>query len=121
MGVELDHIFGSRWLIDELYKLGFCVSYRGITKLKQEVLANQNINDRTKDISSHEIFVQWVADNVDHNLRNIDGKGIFHGMGIITISSSTTEIPPAALPKISRSANMKSSKEVVTDKGFQIS
>ena len=25
LGVELDHIFGSRWLIDELYKLGFRV------------------------------------------------------------------------------------------------
>ena len=40
LGVELDHVFGSRWLIDELYKLGFCVSYREIAKFKQEVVAN---------------------------------------------------------------------------------
>ena len=40
LGVELDHVFGSRWLIDELYKLGFCVSYRQIAKFKQEVVAN---------------------------------------------------------------------------------
>ena len=25
LGVELDHVFGSRWLIDKLYKLGVCV------------------------------------------------------------------------------------------------
>ena len=28
-------------------------------------------------------FVQWSADNVDHNLATLDGKGTFHGMGII--------------------------------------
>ena len=27
-------------------------------------------------------FVQYSADNVDHNTCNIDGKGTFHGMGI---------------------------------------
>ena len=40
LGVQLDHVFGSRWLIDELYKLGFCLSYREITKFKQEDVAN---------------------------------------------------------------------------------
>ena len=28
-------------------------------------------------------FVQRSADNVDHNLATLDGKGTFHGMGII--------------------------------------
>ena len=28
-------------------------------------------------------LVQYVADNVDHNIRTIDGKNTFHGMGII--------------------------------------
>jgi len=27
--------------------------------------------------------VQYIADNVDHNIQTIDGKGTFHGMGII--------------------------------------
>ena len=30
-------------------------------------------------------FVQYVADNVDHNLRTIDGHNMFHGMGIIAM------------------------------------
>ena len=28
-------------------------------------------------------FVQYSADNVDHNSRTLDGTGTFHGMGII--------------------------------------
>ncbi len=32
---------------------------------------------------SQESFVQYVADNADHNLCTLDGKGTFHGMGII--------------------------------------
>ena len=28
-------------------------------------------------------FVQWSADNVDHNLATLDGKRAFHGMGSI--------------------------------------
>ena len=33
-------------------------------------------------------FVQWVANNVDHNIRTLTGKGTFHGMEIIAITSS---------------------------------
>ena len=28
-------------------------------------------------------FVQYVADNVDHNVCTLDGQNTFHGMGII--------------------------------------
>ena len=27
--------------------------------------------------------IQYVADNVDHNICTLDGHGTFHGMGII--------------------------------------
>jgi len=33
-------------------------------------------------------FTQFVADNVDHSNATLDGKGTFHGMGIIAISTS---------------------------------
>ena len=42
-------------------------------------------------------FVQYVADNVDHNVRTIDGMNTFHSMGMIaaTIPSkeSTHRVP----------------------------
>ena len=28
-------------------------------------------------------FVQYVADNVDHNLRTLDGNDTFHWMGLM--------------------------------------
>ena len=27
--------------------------------------------------------IQFVADNMDHNIRTLDGLGTFHGMGVI--------------------------------------
>ena len=30
-------------------------------------------------------FVQYVGDNVDHNIATLNGKGTFHGMGIIAM------------------------------------
>ena len=37
-----------------------------------------------KDISEN-TFVQWVADNIDHNVATMTGKGTFPGMVIIII------------------------------------
>ena len=29
--------------------------------------------------------MQYVADNVDHNVRTLDGRGTFRGMGIVSV------------------------------------
>ena len=72
LGVECDHIFGSKWLINELFQFGISLSY-------------------STDLNHLQIFpqvvTQFVADNVDHIIATIDGKGTFHGMGIIVIST----------------------------------
>ena len=96
------------------------VSYSEIAKFKQEVVANQNMDDVIKDTSSSETFTQWAADNVDHNLRTLDGTGTFHGMGIIAISSSTSKMSPSVPKIMSRSSIMKSSKEVIPGKGIPV-
>jgi len=45
---------------------------------------------------NHE-FVQYACDNVDHNIRTIDGHNTFHGMGMISMvtpgSSLCQEVP----------------------------
>ena len=41
-GVEMDNMFGSPWLIDELSKLGFSVSYDEIKCYKQSVISNDD-------------------------------------------------------------------------------
>ena len=37
-------------------------------------------------------FVQYVGDNVDHNIRTLDGNDTFHGMGMIaTVTPGTSK------------------------------
>ena len=42
LAVELDHVFGSRWLLDELYQLGFSSSYTEVTRFKQSVMVMED-------------------------------------------------------------------------------
>ncbi|XP_030835634.1 uncharacterized protein LOC115921732 [Strongylocentrotus purpuratus] len=41
------------------------------------------------DFSSE--FVQYAADNVDHNIRTLDGNNTFHGMGMIAAITPATK------------------------------
>lgn len=60
-------------------------------------------NFRGTNISTAGRFGQFVADNVDHNLRTLDGRGTYHGMGIIVAVTpgvrDTTSIPRLQSPE----------------------
>ena len=88
VAVQLHHHFASRFLIDSLHRHGFCCSYQEVQKFGQNAAVNQGT-----DIPSHTSeFVQYVADNVDHNIRTLDGNDTFHGMGIIAaVTPGTTQ------------------------------
>ena len=59
------------------------------------------------NIPDRDCLVQYVADNVDHNIRTIDGKNTFHGMGIIaTITPRNTDLQTYSI--ISRRKNITS-------------
>ena len=85
LGVEMDNMFGSCWLIDEVSKLGFSVSYQEVRRYKQSVVENDD--SLNSMVSARPEFAQWVADNVDHNTTTLDGKNTFHGMEIIGAST----------------------------------
>ena len=91
MGIEMDHIFGSKWLINELLRLGFIVSYDKVNHYKQSVIENNNIIDMQKDLPE-DAFAQYSTDNVDHNTCTIDEKGTFHGMGITSMATHKNDI-----------------------------
>jgi hypothetical protein len=81
------------FLIDTLYSPWFCCSYTDIQKFERSAATTQGT-----DIPgcTPETFIQYVADNVDHNVRSLDGQGTFHGMGIIatvTPGTSGSSIP----------------------------
>jgi hypothetical protein len=80
LGVQLHHHFASKFLIDTLHTLGFCSSYTEVLKFQSSAAVTQGT-----DILGFapDRFIQFVADNVDHNIRTLDGFNTFHGMGII--------------------------------------
>ena len=67
LSVELDNIFGSKWLIEELCKFGFCLSYKEVTKYKQSVVQNTSPNDILSSTLKGN-FTQFVADNIDDRM-----------------------------------------------------
>ncbi|VDI57078.1 Hypothetical predicted protein [Mytilus galloprovincialis] len=95
----MHHHFSSRFLIDTLYNLGFCSSYSEVQKFEMNAAASRS----TENENENQSFVQYIADNVDHNIRSLDGFGTFHGMGIIAASTpgiKTARSVPRANPSI---------------------
>ena len=88
LSVEMDNLFGSRWLIDELFKLGFGVSYSEVIRFKQACVINESSVLELLPTSNSQGFTQFVADNVDHNIATLNGEGTFHGMGILSATVS---------------------------------
>lgn len=88
----MDHVFGSRWLIDELSRLGFSITSDEVSRYKQSVIQTESLNNLLSEYFPG-TFTQWVADNVDHNIATLDGQNTFHGMGIIAVSTPKNGSP----------------------------
>ncbi|CAG2210631.1 unnamed protein product [Mytilus edulis] len=99
LGIQMHHHFSSRFLIDTLFNLGFCSSYSEVQKFEMNAAASRS----TENENENQSFVQYIADNVDHNIRSLDGFGTFHGMGIIAASTpgiKTARSVPRTNPSI---------------------
>ena len=83
----MDHVFASKWLVNELSRLGFSLTYHELTRFKQSAVQMDESGSTAE--AYPESFTQWVGDNVDHNTVTLDGQGTFHGMGVISISTPT--------------------------------
>ena len=74
LGIECDHVFGSKWLANELFKLGFSISYFEANRFKKLVVANQPmensaINSYSKVFTQFEGVsdISWNGDYSDIN------------------------------------------------------
>ena len=76
-------MFASRWLNTQLFNLGFAESYTNVVRFKQRVDMTEDIDDILQSRAFEDSFTTFVADNVDYNIATLDGKGTFHGMGVI--------------------------------------
>eukprot|EP00745_Piridium_sociabile_P030468 TRINITY_DN50548_c0_g2_i2.p1 TRINITY_DN50548_c0_g2~~TRINITY_DN50548_c0_g2_i2.p1 ORF type:complete len:334 (+),score=67.94 TRINITY_DN50548_c0_g2_i2:176-1177(+) len=81
LAVQMHRTFGSRFLVDTLHRLGFCSSYSEVRKFQRNAASTDGLNLLPPVTDNNTI--QFVADNVDHNSATLDGRGTFHGMGII--------------------------------------
>jgi hypothetical protein len=87
LAVELHHLYASKYLIRHLNRLGFCCTYDEVKRFLQNAALTQGVE---LDGMFGESCVQFVADNVDHNIRTLDGQGTFHGMGMIAAVTPAT-------------------------------
>ena len=113
----MDHVFRSRWLIDHLTKLGYSLSSNEVTRYKQSVIENENASDWLKR-NTQGSFHHWIADNADHNVRTLDGKGTFHAMAVI-VTTTGPNVSDQSLPKIPR-IKLKTVSQLMEKKGIPI-
>ena len=97
LAVELDHVLGSKWLLDELYKLVFCCSYTEVTRFRQYAIITEDATQAGITLAPG-TFSQHIADNVGHKLWTLDGKNTFHGMIIIQVSTNDNGWPRKEKP-----------------------
>lgn len=85
LSVYLHRQFGSQRLIDILSCLGLCATYKETSLYKASALFHPQPRIFSPDEGC---FIQYVADNADHNVATIDGFNTFHSMGMIRIITS---------------------------------
>ena len=97
VSVSLHHQFASR--------LDFGSSFSEVTKFEQ----NAEVSSKgTFENFNPTSFIQFVADNVDHNIRTLDGLDTFHGMGIIAALTPRTNLIPSVeyvVPRLNVTTN----------------
>ena len=87
LGVHLHSQYASYNMLETLHSLGFSCSHAEVRNFEKNAATCQGT-----DIPNYSNqFIQYSADNVDHNLCTIDGNGTFHGMGIMaTVTPNIT-------------------------------
>ena len=83
--------------------LDFSISYEEITRYKHSVIASEE--ERIENLLDGK-FIQWIGDNVDHNVRTIDS------MGIIAVGTRTREQEPSESDCIPRLRSLSSSSGI---------
>ena len=89
LAVQMHHHFGSKFLVESLHSQGFCSSYKEV-QAYEKCAAVAHGTDLPMLAPGQ--FIQHVADNVDHNVRTLDGLDTFHGMGIIATVTPSSKI-----------------------------
>ena len=119
VGVQMDHTYGSKWLLDQLARLGFCISSEEVYRFKQSIMhMEQAQGSSTGHYPSR--FTQWTGDNVDQNVATLDGLGSFHGMGLIAVSTVLDSYQPGVKHQATECMKHETAQESVKSLGLPI-
>ena len=100
LGVSVEKSFDSKSLLNVLSCLRFCISTDEVLRFKQSAVDHQH--DSNQVTNENNSLVQWVGDNVDHNLATLTGKGTFHCMRVISINSHGINHADKRIPYLKR-------------------
>lgn len=71
-------------------------------------ISNNHIDEQ--HVFNQNVVTKYVADNVDHNSCTLDGRGTFHGMGMISIATSA-QATSERIPRVTVAA--EDTKELI--------
>ena len=97
LALQTHHLYRSRFIIDNLHKMGFAASYAEVLKFEKNAADTAAVDIFGTSNASSDVAMLFAGDNVDHNIISLDGKGTFHGMGMIaavTPKQNTMRIIP---------------------------
>ena len=85
----------SRFLIETLHERGL------IKKYQQSAAVSQPLEIPSLMLG---LFLQFVADNIDHNAQTLDGLNTFHGMGVISAVTPGIKCTSRVIPRVTVTA-----------------
>ena len=83
LAVQMHHLYRSRFLMDSLSTMGFASSYPEVQRFEENAACSLAADVLGSDVEILDQSLLFAGDNVDHNIITLDGKGTFHGMGMI--------------------------------------
>ena len=95
----MHHHFASQFLIDSLHEHGYSCSYAEVLRYERNAAVRQGTEIPVLEQEQGQ-HVQYVADNVAHNIATIEGNGTFHAMGIIAAITPRVKTQRRLIPKL---------------------
>ena len=90
-------VYPLKWTVYYGQSFWVCLSYDEMLQFKQSGVTLHTPGHVT-GVPYCAAFTPWLTDNVDHNVRSLDGFGTFHSMVIIaglTYGPSVADIGPS--------------------------
>ena len=83
LALQAHHLYRSEFLVNTLHAMGFGSSYKEVLRFEKNAADLAAPDMLVDEMDLLDIGLLFAGDNVDHNILTVDGKGTFHGMGII--------------------------------------